>query len=60
MPEFTIQTISKIRAKKSGLSSGDFYIDSKSGYMVFTEAHHLKRGYCCKNNCRHCAYKNKI
>jgi uncharacterized protein (TIGR00290 family) len=24
--------------------------------MVFTEAYHLKRGYCCKNRCRHCPY----
>ncbi|MCU0471145.1 MAG: DUF5522 domain-containing protein [Arcicella sp.] len=24
--------------------------------MVFTEAYHLKRGYCCKNGCRHCPY----
>jgi hypothetical protein len=26
-------------------------------YRVFTEAYHKKRGFCCKNNCRHCAYK---
>ncbi len=30
--------------------------------MVFTEAFHLKRGYCCKSGCRHCPYgfKKKI
>lgn len=33
----------------------DFYL-SPEGYRVFTEAYHLKRGYCCKNNCRHCPY----
>lgn len=27
--------------------------------MVMTEAYHLKRGYCCKNKCRHCPYKKK-
>ncbi|HYI78124.1 MAG TPA: DUF5522 domain-containing protein [Chryseolinea sp.] len=27
--------------------------------MVFTEAYHLKRGYCCKNRCRHCPYEFK-
>ncbi|MCE2957825.1 MAG: DUF5522 domain-containing protein [Flammeovirgaceae bacterium] len=25
--------------------------------MVFTEHFHLRRGYCCKNKCRHCPYK---
>nr|WP_294872695.1 DUF5522 domain-containing protein [uncultured Pedobacter sp.] len=24
--------------------------------MVFTEAYHLKRGYCCKNKCKHCPW----
>ncbi|HEX8548307.1 MAG TPA: DUF5522 domain-containing protein [Cytophagaceae bacterium] len=33
----------------------DFYYN-EDGYMVFTPAHHLKRGYCCKNGCRHCPY----
>jgi hypothetical protein len=32
----------------------DFYYEN--GFMVFTEAHHLKRGYCCQNGCRHCPY----
>lgn len=36
----------------------DYYI-SEEGYWVFTEKYHLKRGYCCKNNCKHCAYKDK-
>lgn len=31
-----------------------FYYEN--GLMVFTEAYHLKRGYCCKNGCRHCPY----
>ena len=25
-------------------------------YMVFTEAYHLRRGYCCRSGCRHCPY----
>lgn len=37
------------------LEPEDFYF-SEEGYKVFTEAYHLKRGYCCKNNCRHCPY----
>lgn len=31
-----------------------FYIEN--GLIVFTEAYHLKRGYCCKSGCRHCPY----
>ena len=33
----------------------DYYLNEK-GYKVFTEAFHLKRGYCCKNGCKHCPY----
>jgi hypothetical protein len=32
----------------------DFYWEGP--YMVFTEAWHLKRGYCCGSACRHCPY----
>ena len=32
----------------------DYYFEN--GFMVLT-AHFLeKRGYCCKNDCRHCPY----
>jgi Family of unknown function (DUF5522) len=34
----------------------DYYF-SEEGYLVFTEAYHLKRGYCCHNSCRHCPYR---
>jgi hypothetical protein len=34
----------------------DFYFEG--GFMVFTAQYHLKRGYCCKNGCRHCPYKS--
>jgi hypothetical protein len=36
------------------LEPGDFYMEN--GFMVFTEAYHLKRGYCCESGCRHCPY----
>lgn len=26
------------------------------GRIVFTEAFHLKRGFCCGNGCRHCPF----
>ena len=38
-----------------GLLKEDFYLNEQ-GFMVFTETYHLKRGYCCKNGCKHCPY----
>ena len=38
-------------------SSKDYYYEN--GYMVMNEKYHLKRGYCCKNDCRHCPYVQK-
>ena len=32
------------------------YIDPETGYTVFSELTHLKRGKCCGNRCRHCPY----
>ncbi len=41
--------------KNSQFTEGvDFYIEN--GLYVFTEKYLLKRGYCCKNGCRHCPY----
>jgi hypothetical protein len=37
------------------LDPEDFYYEGP--YLVFTVAHHLKRGYCCNSNCRHCPYR---
>ena len=33
---------------------GEFYMDGP--YIVFTEAYHLRRGWCCQSGCRHCPY----
>jgi hypothetical protein len=33
----------------------DYYMDGP--YLVFTEAYHLKRGYCCHSGCRHCPWR---
>ncbi|MDA0685378.1 MAG: DUF5522 domain-containing protein [Bacteroidetes bacterium] len=35
----------------------DYYFEN--GYLVFTEAYHLKRGFCCGSGCRHCPYSPK-
>mmetsp|Transcript_11857 Transcript_11857/g.16379 ORF Transcript_11857/g.16379 Transcript_11857/m.16379 type:complete len:423 (-) Transcript_11857:199-1467(-) len=40
-------------AVKSGSNT---YIDPSTGFMVFTELAHLKRGKCCGSMCRHCPY----
>jgi hypothetical protein len=39
----------------SELLPEEFYYEGP--YLVFTAAYHLKRGYCCNSNCRHCPYK---
>jgi hypothetical protein len=38
------------------LSPEDFYYEGP--YLVFTAAYHLKRGYCCNSDCRHCPYRD--
>lgn len=45
----------KIAAEESDLRPEDFYREGP--YLVFTEAYHLRRGYCCNSGCRHCPYK---
>ena len=42
-------------SSNNNLDPNDFYY-SDEGFIVFTEKHHLKRGYCCKSNCKHCPY----
>ncbi len=38
------------------MKEGDDYYFNDDGLMVFTEVYHLKRGYCCKNKCKHCPW----
>ena len=45
-------------SKISKLDNDEYY-HSNEGYIIFTEKYHLKRGYCCNNNCKHCPYKMK-
>jgi hypothetical protein len=45
----------KIEPGSDELSAEDFYYEGP--YLVFTAAYHLKRGYCCNSDCRHCPYK---
>jgi Family of unknown function (DUF5522) len=43
------------KAHEEELLPEDFYYEGP--YLVFTAAYHLKRGYCCNSDCRHCPYK---
>jgi hypothetical protein len=47
----------KAEKKEEFVENLDYYFEN--GLMVLT-AHFLKkRGYCCKNDCRHCPYPKK-
>lgn len=35
------------------------YDDPETGYMVFTELAHKKRGFCCGSGCRHCPFSHE-
>ena len=35
----------------------DYYVEGDA--VVFTAGYHLRRGYCCENDCRHCPYRNR-
>jgi len=45
-------------SKLKKMKKKDYYLN-KDGYIIFTEEYHLKRGYCCQNNCKHCPYSIK-
>jgi cob(I)alamin adenosyltransferase len=42
--------------RQSILNKQTTYIDPSTGFTVFTELAHLKRGRCCGNMCRHCPF----
>ena len=48
----------KLPSRISELKKDEYYY-TKEGYIIFTEKFHLKRGYCCQNNCKHCPYTYK-
>ncbi len=43
------------KPEQSELGSEDFYFEGP--FLVFTAAYHLKRGFCCSSDCRHCPYR---
>ena len=48
------EEIAEEKADAPLIENKHFYMEND--LMVFTEYYHIKRGYCCKNDCRHCAY----
>ena len=53
-PTTAITNIGKNLPKVADQLDIDYYIENN--LKVFTAWNHLKRGYCCKSNCRHCPY----
>lgn len=47
-----------VREFGNKLSPEDFYYN-ENGQLVMTETYHRKRGSCCGNGCKHCAYEPK-
>lgn len=45
----------KVPKPKKFVENVDYYFEN--GLMVLTELFLKKRGYCCKNGCRHCPYQ---
>lgn len=43
---------------KNTVNGIDYYL-TEDGYTVFTSWYHLRRGKCCKNDCRHCPYNKE-
>ena len=42
--------------KTAVLEDSTTYTDTDTGFLVFAELAHLKRGTCCGSQCRHCPY----
>ena len=39
---------------------GGLHYYEEDNVWVFTEKYHYLKGYCCKNNCRHCVYGIRV
>ena len=44
-------------AAPAELAPEDYYLEGET--IVFTEAYHMKRGYCCGSGCRHCPFEHR-
>ena len=48
------QALQTLNERQPLVEGVDFY--REGAYVVFTAAYHLRRGYCCESDCRHCPY----
>jgi hypothetical protein len=48
------ETKTVANSQDSLVEGEDYYFAGEA--IVFTASYHLRRGYCCENNCRHCPY----
>lgn len=55
-PDTAVVTDIEELHRRAILSKQSTYVDTSTGFTVFTELSHLKRGKCCGNMCRHCPY----
>jgi hypothetical protein len=55
LDKLSVSEPAQASAAPEPLEPEDFYMDGP--YLVFTAAYHLRRGSCCKSDCRHCPYK---
>lgn len=46
-----------MKKDKEFIEGVHYYLEN--GAVVFTELYHIQRGHCCKNNCRHCAWREE-
>jgi len=46
----------KNRQVSQRLTEGEDFYFNEQGLMVLTAKYLAKRGYCCKNACKHCPY----
>lgn len=51
----TIEEIQKLGPPQKLIEGIDYYINEDKLY-VFTSWYHLRKGYCCGNDCKHCPY----
>jgi len=47
-----------IDSPASLVAGEDYYWEGEA--MVFTARYHLRRGYCCEHQCRHCPYEAAV
>jgi hypothetical protein len=54
-PETSRETTARQAAFETAPLPNEFYMEGP--YMVFTAEYHLRRGYCCNSDCRHCPFR---